>query len=185
MRRLLGTLALAAAAWAAEDASKIMRPPDLSAHPSGAVDIVATAPAGRLTLDGKPLAAEQPFPNVFHATIHPAPGEHTLELQWEGGSKQTRFFVGANAPDEFKPFRQHPPLAGVECTQCHGLSSRGRFRFKGGCFDCHTQEQVLAKHPHEAHVLERCGDCHNAHGSTTDALMMLPREAACKLCHGL
>ena len=165
------------------NSGKIMRPADGAALASGEVDIVATAPAGKLQLDGVPLVAEEPFPNVFHASAKADPGQHTLALIWEGGRKEVNFFVGENPPAEYKPFSQHPPLAGVECIQCHGVSRGGRFRFKGGCFDCHQKEDFTKVHPHPVHILQDCGMCHNAHGSTVKAHMIMSRELACKQCH--
>ena len=166
-----------------EEAGKIMRPAANSSHPSGDVDIVATAPAGKLQLDGAPVPSEQPFPNVLHATVKPTNGPHSLVLVWEGGKKEVRFFVGPNPPAGFQPFRQHPPVPGVQCTQCHALSRSGRFMFKGGCFDCHQRDGFARSHTHDPGVLERCGMCHNAHGSTVKAHMLYEKEVACKLCH--
>lgn len=161
---------------------KIMRPEDGSALPSGNISIVAGGPAGRLELDGQPIKAEEPFPEVFHAKLAPLPGQHTLVFLWQGGRQEIRLFTGGNPPSDFRPFRNHPATE-IECTQCHGLSSRGRFRFTGGCFNCHQQEAFVNSHQHAPHVLEQCGQCHNAHGSTAKALLILSREKACKLCH--
>jgi predicted CXXCH cytochrome family protein len=176
-------LCAGAAVSGKEDSGKIMRPTDGAALASGEVDIVATAPAGKLQLDGVPVVAEEPFPNVFHASAKADPGQHTLALIWEGGRKEVNFFVGENPPAEYKPFSQHPPSAGVECTHCHGVSRRGRFRFKGGCFDCHQKEDFTKVHPHPVHILQDCGMCHNAHGSTVKAHLILAKELACKQCH--
>lgn len=174
----------AATGGAAEEEGKILRPADGAAFVSGSVDVVATAPGGKLELDGQEIEAEEPFPNVFHAKIQVSPGEHALTLVWEGGRRRVRFFTGDDPPAGFLPFQQHPTtLAEVPCTQCHGLSRRGRFRFVGGCFDCHRERTFTATHPHEIHVLEECGMCHNAHGSTAKALLLYPKEIACKLCH--
>lgn len=166
----------------AQDQTKILRPVDGAALPTGEFSIVAKAPGGRLEVDGKPVAAEQPFPEVLHAKAKVTAGVHTLALLWEGGRQEIRFFVGEGPPAGFKAFRQHPPLS-VECTQCHGLSSRGRFRFKGGCFDCHQKGTFARSHSHAPEVLAECGQCHDAHGSTEKTLLTLPRERACKLCH--
>ncbi len=168
---------------AADEAGKIMRPADRAALSTGPVDIVATAPSGKLELDGRPVAAEQPFPDVFHAALKAAPGVHSLVLSWDGGRKEIRFFVGPNPPAGFEPFHKHPPVAAVQCTQCHELSRRGRFRFKGGCFDCHQRDSFAKIHSHEPAVLEQCGLCHNPHGSTVKADLLYPKETACKLCH--
>lgn len=180
--RAVAVLMLVHLLWA-EDAGKIMRPSDRSALPSGEIDVVATAPDGKLELDGKRVTAEQPFPNVFHAKLKAASGVHSLAIVWEGGRKEIRIFTGPNAPGEFKPFRQHPPVTDVACTKCHELSPRGRFRFKGGCFDCHQQDSFAKVHTHKADVLSECGICHNAHGSTVKAHLLYPKEIACKQCH--
>ena len=183
-RLCFGLLAAAACLWAAagEDA-RILRPSEGSYFASGPVDVVATAPGGKLELDGRLVTAERPFPDVLHAVLKVTPGEHVLALAWNGGRRQVRFFAGPNPPRGFQPFHQHPPLAGVPCTECHELSRTGRFRFKGGCFDCHQQEGFTKLHTHNADVLSECGLCHNAHGSTVKAHLLYPRQIACKQCH--
>jgi len=165
------------------DAGKILRPADNSSHESGQIDLVATAPSGKLQLDGTFIQTEQPFPNVFHATLKASPGLHSLVLLWEGGKKEVRFFVGPNPPEGFQPFHQHPPIPRVQCTQCHGLNRRGRFVFKGGCFDCHKPDNFAKIHTHDPARLEQCGLCHNAHGSTVKANLLYSKETACKICH--
>ena len=169
--------------FAADGEGRIMRPVDGAAMPSPQVDIIATAPAGKLHLDGQPVSAAEPFPDVWHTVIKATPGIHSLALTWDGGRKEIRFYVGPNIPDGFRPFHQHPPVAGVVCTQCHEMSSRGHFRFKGGCFDCHQRDRFAKIHTHDPGVLSECGLCHNAHGSTEKALLLYPKETACKQCH--
>lgn len=184
MRRWAALLAggMLAALGLAQEEGRIMAPVDRAAFAGGPIRVLASAPDGKLLLDGKEITAEQPFPNVLQTIVSPAPGEHLLRLVWEGGERQVRFHSGPNAPPEFSPYREHPPAA-TECTHCHGLSRRGRFRFSGGCFTCHQQETFSAKHTHPAGQLEQCGMCHNAHGSTAAALLLHPKETACKLCH--
>lgn len=177
MRRLLLLIAVAC------PAEEIMRPPQGASYPKGQVDIIATAPAGKLELDGKAITPEQPFPDVFHAVVNPAPGVHKLALIWPEGRKEVEFSTGPNPPAGFAPFVQHPPLAGVACTQCHELTRRGRFHFKGGCFDCHQQSAFAKTHTHDPTLLAECGLCHNAHGSTVKAHLLYSKEAACKQCH--
>jgi predicted CXXCH cytochrome family protein len=178
-----GLLACARMPAADDDTGKILRPADHSWHQAGPVDLVATAELGKLQLDGAEVSAEQPFPNVFHAALKVSPGIHTVVLTWEGGRKEVRFFVGANPPAGFQAFHQHPPVPGVQCTQCHEQNTRGRFVFKGGCFDCHQKAGFAKIHTHEPAVLEQCGTCHNAHGSTVKAHLLYPKETACKICH--
>ena len=179
---LVGAFALLGAAV---DEGKIMRPSDGAALAEGPIDVAAMAPGGRIELDGKPVEAEEPFPDVLHARIEAEPGEHVVALVWEGGRKEAKVFVGENPPAGYEPFRMHPPPSGLACTECHAVSRRGTFRFRGDCFACHTDEQFTAKHPHAKHVLEQCGMCHNAHGSTADALQLYDRDTACRQCHSL
>lgn len=167
-----------------EDAGKIMRPVDGAALANGQADIIATAPSGKLELDGQPIQPEQPFPNVFHAVVKVTPGMHTLALLWDGGKKEIRFFSGSNPQAGFAPFHQHPPLPNIQCTQCHEVNQHGRFRFKGGCFDCHQRDSFSKIHaPHSDSILNECGMCHNAHGSTAKALLLFPKDTACRQCH--
>lgn len=168
---------------AEESEGKIMRPVDGSVLSSGQADIIATAPLGKLQLDGHALAAEQPFPDVFHTVVPVSPGLHFLALLWQGGRTDIHFFVGANPPPGFAPFHQHPPVAAVQCTTCHEMSEHGRFRFKGGCFGCHQRETFVKIHTHNDTVLSQCGTCHNAHGSTAKADLLYPKDTACRLCH--
>lgn len=152
-----------------DEIGKILRPADHSSFESGQVDVVATAPGGKLQLDGALLQVDQPFGDVFHTTLKLPPGMHMLILSWEGGRKEVQFFVGMNPPTSFQPFHQHPPLSDEQCTQCHGLNKRGRFIFKRGCFDCRQRDGF--------------GKCHNAHGSVVKAHLLYPKETACKICH--
>src|SRR5438128_2492370 len=99
------------------EVGKILRPADSSSHARGAIDVVATAPSGKLQMDGVPIQTEQAFPDLFHAALKASSGLHSLVLLWEGGKKEVHFFVGPNPPAAFQPFRQHPPVADVRCTQ--------------------------------------------------------------------
>ena len=166
-----------------DETGKILRPANNSSYKTVPIDLIATAPSGKLQLDGIVVEAERPFADVLHASVNAAPGMHSLVLVWEGGKKEVHFFVGPNPPADFQPFHQHPPIPGVQCTQCHELNRRGRFVFKGGCFDCHKRDDFSRIHTHDPGVLERCGMCHNPHGSTVKADLLYSKEAACKLCH--
>ena len=181
---LVAALAVAALAPPSLSAEgKIMRPVDGAAIKGTEIKIVASAPGGRLELDGETISPQEPFKGVFHATVKASPGRHTVALVWEGGREEARIFLGEGPPAEFKPFFHHPPLADVDCMHCHGVSRRGRFRFEGGCFSCHRETAFSAAHEHPAHQLEECGMCHNAHGETAKALLTMPKEILCKQCH--
>ena len=174
---------LFAALALAEDAGRIVRPVDKAAFAAGPVEVNAAVPGGKLELDGMAVAAEAPFPHVLHAKLQPSAGRHKLALVWPEGRQEIEFYVGPQTPEGFTPFRAHPPLANAACTQCHEVSKRGRFRFKGGCTDCHAVAAFPKSHTHKVEVLAECGMCHNAHGSTAKAHLLYDKAAACKLCH--
>jgi len=162
-----------------------MSPPDGAWFAKGDVRVVARGERARIEFDGEAVEAEERFPGVWEARIAtPLDGEHLVALIVGDERREARIAYGAEAPEGFEAFREHPGMQ-LECAQCHGVSRRGRFRFAGDCFQCHTDDQYTAKHPHPKHVLERCGDCHNPHGETAAALLSMPKETACQLCHGL
>lgn len=182
MRRLAWfSLALC---FGADEAGKILRPAPQSSFAAGAtVDVVATVPkGGRIELDGVALTLETPFPDVYRGKLQPAPGEHKLAVIWEENRREVVFSMGARAG--FTAFRHHPPAGETPCTQCHELSKRGRFRFKGGCSDCHAVAAFAQSHkPHNPEVLAECGLCHNAHGSTVKGHLLRSKEQVCQSCH--
>lgn len=183
MKPSVAALLLCSLMPAAEDSGRIMRPVDKAAFASRSIDIIAAARDGILEIDGARVAAEQPFPGVLHAKVEVKPGVHTLVVSWATGRKQIQFYSGPDIPAGFAAFRAHPPAGDVACTQCHQLSKRGRFVFKGGCFDCHKNAGFAKTHTHTAEVLAECGLCHNAHGSTAKSHLTYTKEIACKQCH--
>src|SRR5262245_64092819 len=105
MKQIVLFLALWHSAVLGEDEGKILRPENGAAVPLGEVNIIATAPGGRLLLDNQAVAVEQPFPNVFSAKTTPSSGRHRLTLIWEGGKSEIDFFVGDHPPADFKAFQ--------------------------------------------------------------------------------
>ncbi len=84
---------------------------------SGEVDFVATAPAGKLELDGKSITADQPFPDVFHVVVKVANGTHSLALLWEG-EKGNPFLRGAQILRPGSP----RSIATRQLPMCNALS---------------------------------------------------------------
>ena len=181
-RALAAALVLVMPLFSAEPAGKVMRPADGAWFSEGIVDIVASAPSGRLLLDGVGIEFDEPFPGVLHAKVEASAGNHVITLAWPDGKLDSRIFVGASAIAGFKEFVSHPPST-IKCENCHSLSRRGRFRFSGDCFGCHVKDTFAKVHSHEPHVLQSCGRCHNAHGSTSEKHLILAKELACKQCH--
>ncbi len=183
--RLLPVAATLVGAVAAhsEDPGLIVKPRDGSWLQGAEIDIIAKAPEGRLLLDGEPIDAEKPFPDVLHARVALESGGHALRLESPAGSREIQFQVGGPPEGvDVDPYVDHPPLQ-TACTHCHSLSSRGRFRFSGGCQACHAKETFIQSHSHEPHELASCGMCHDAHGSSSAKLLVLSQDVACKQCH--
>ncbi len=185
MYRLIAVLvAVQLAALGQDEGTRIVSPPDKAHFLEGNIDIVAKAPEdAKLTMDSRTVQALRPFPSVLHAATILPDGEHELTLTWAEGSQTIGFYVGESAPAGYSEFSRHPPQSMLQCERCHGLSRRGRFRFSGGCFYCHLKDGFETAHSHEPHVLESCGLCHDAHGSTAAKHLVLSKELACKQCH--
>lgn len=163
--------------------SAIVKPPEGAWLPGAEVQIIAKGEAAKLLLDGKPLEAEEPFPGVYSVTAELLPGAHRLRLESPEGVSEISFHSGAVPPDTASEKYSDHPASQIACTHCHSVSRRGRFRFSGGCQSCHLKEPFIKTHSHEPHELASCGMCHDAHGSATAQLLMLPKEQACKQCH--
>ena len=162
---------------------RIVKPSEGDWIPSGSVEVIARSAQGRLSLDGKPLEADSPFPGVLSARFSARPGHHVLVLESPDGRIDVSFFTGEEQPDGGpRPYVSHPP-ASIACAHCHGVSRRGRFRFSGGCQSCHAEEAFIQVHSHPPHELASCGMCHDAHGSAETKLLVLPQEKACVQCH--
>lgn len=184
-RFAVAALAVFALGTAAADESIIFSPPANAVFAQGPVRLVARAGVGaKPMVDGKPMAVESPHPGVLTAEWPLAPGAHELAL----GGQTVRFFVGAGAPAEFKPFREHPAMQ-AGCETCHAVRN-GEWRFKRAslanvCSACHDKAAFQAKHTHETGVLQDCQMCHAPHGSTEVASLKMPKEKACQICHPL
>ncbi|MBI3665609.1 MAG: hypothetical protein HY236_05180 [Acidobacteria bacterium] len=156
------------------------------------VSVIARGLAGsKLQLDGKPVVSAAPATGVLAATISPATGLHELALVTSGGSQKSQFFVrtgsAAEPPDGWKAYRPHPPGA-TGCDTCHAVKN-GSWAFRAQalsavCFQCHDQKAFAEPHSHNERLLADCQSCHDPHGSTERFHLKLPRETACKQCHG-
>ena len=174
---------VAAAAGLAADRGPIIKPPDGAWLRVDSVEVIVKSAGGRLLLDGKLVETDEPFPGVFRATVAVAPGDHTLRLESSDGIHEVRFRSGSDSGGVVaEPYVDHPPIR-TDCTHCHSVSRRGRFRFSGGCQTCHAKEQFIRTHSHEPHELASCGMCHDAHGSSSAKLLVLTQDQACKQCH--
>ena len=161
----------------------IVKPPEGAWLPGAEVQIIARGESAKLLLDGKPLEAEEPFPGVYAVTADLLPGAHRLRLESPEGVSEVSFHSGGDPPNSAsEQYADHPPSQ-IACTHCHSVSRRGRFRFSGGCQSCHPKEPFIKTHSHEPHELASCGMCHDAHGSATAQLLLLPKEQACRQCH--
>ncbi len=78
-------------------------------------------------------------------------------------------------------------MSDLACTSCHTLHSKQREVKPQTCENCHTE--IRAKLQRSSHMptnegLISCMDCHNAHGSSTDAALTKPSlNETCYQCH--
>ena len=175
-------LLLTAGVSPAADGS-IVKPRNGSWIPGSLLEVIAKASEARLFVDGELVQGEEPFPGVLHARIEVVPGRHVLRLASSDGVQEVVVHTGESPDgDAGEPYVDHPPVA-TECALCHSVSRRGRFRFSGGCQNCHAEQQFVQTHSHQSHELASCGMCHDAHGSSAAKLLLLPKEQTCKQCH--
>jgi predicted CXXCH cytochrome family protein len=189
-RPRLGLILIAFLCFAQQpEGPRILRPADRSILPPAPLSVIArTAGTGELKLDGKSVKATQPAPGVLTTTLTPSPGKHELTLVTAGSEQRIQFQVGAvPAPlAGWKPYRSHPPSA--TCDTCHTVTG-GKWSIKGdvagpNCLGCHDAKTFPLAHSHTTDVLEECQLCHDPHGSTAKFNLKMPKEVACKQCHG-
>ena len=168
----------------AQDGPVLLRPVHKSVLPPGQHDVVARAAS--VTVDGKAITGTQHTPEVFSGRVQLGEGKHVIRA----GSEIAEVFVTkdpTSAPDGFKLFRPHPP--GVSsCDACH-VAKGTRWAIKNGvvgdnCLTCHDAGKFPQTHTHTPQVLQDCQMCHKPHGSVDFFHLKLPKEQACKQCHG-
>jgi predicted CXXCH cytochrome family protein len=185
-RLALAAVLLALAFARAVETPAILSPPADSAFEKGPLTVIAAAPAGsKLLLDGEPAPAASPAPGVLAATLNPKPGLHEIALETPNGRKAIRIAVGPAPPSGFTAFRPHPATA--TCENCHAVKD-GAWSWKRPslvsiCFDCHNKETFPKSHTHVPGILADCQICHDPHGSTAPAHLVLSKDQACKQCH--
>jgi predicted CXXCH cytochrome family protein len=166
----------------------ILRPSHESVLKPGPISVVArVVKPARLTLDGKLVAANSPADNVLTAVVELSAGPHEFALESGGGTTKVSVVAAiASGPAGWGVFKVHPPSA--QCSSCH-VAKEGVWSLKGlaaaeNCTACHNAKKFPEKHTHEVKVLEQCQMCHDPHGSTMPALLIMDKETSCKQCHG-
>jgi predicted CXXCH cytochrome family protein len=165
----------------------ILRPTDQSVLETEEVLVIARS--GALWLDGKSVSNRTTESPRQALSIRIPAGKH--ELVWKHGAalQRIQFVVSTSRsrtiPPGWKVYRAHPPQA--ECQTCHAGDQPADFKkitVAETCFACHEQEAFAVNHSHNDEVLAECVLCHNPHGSTEKFHLKMPRETACKQCHG-
>lgn len=171
-RSLIGLLAFSLCA----EEPVILRPNNGAFLKPGEITVISRG-AG-LSLDGKAVAEVKRAPGVWTAAINPAPGEHQLKAST---GPAIRFRV---SPDG--TYRAHPPAAA--CETCHAVRN-GAWELRtaaleSACSTCHNLKNFAVGHSHNTATLADCQNCHDPHGSQAKFLLKMPKQTACKQCHG-
>lgn len=177
---------LVAVALHAQDPPLLLAPADQSVIPPGAFRIVAKS-AGKVELlvDGKSQPVRTPAPGVVQVELKLAPGAHEIVARNESGETKVQVFAGKQHND-WPAFKPHPPVAA--CETCHAVK-QGAWALRRAslapiCASCHPQSRFPLIHTHGTDLLGECQNCHMPHGSTAAKLLKVPKETACKQCHG-
>ena len=173
MKGLIGLVALVLLA----EEPQILRPTDGAVVKPGELTVIARA--GGLSLDGKPVASKEHAPGVWTAVVNPALGEHQLKL---ASGAAIRFRVSTDGAT----YRVHPPAA--TCEACHAVKN-GAWEFRtavleSSCSACHDLKNFAVTHSHNTTTLADCQTCHDPHGSSAKFHLKMPKQTACKQCHG-
>ncbi len=164
----------------AEDWNNTRRKPTQPDHSAAPRD------EGRVTAR-PPLQAGQRV--LFWTDKIPA-GRHVLEAD----GQQVTFFVRGKItdkpPSDWPIFKPHPPAKQLDpanpCAACHVLKNGelGRAPEPQSCWTCHDERTFEEVHDHPLDPLNRCGMCHDPHGSTARrGLLKDNRQALCDRCH--
>lgn len=183
--RSLPVLFLTAVA-AAQAPPEIFAPANHSVVAPGLLKIIAKSPGNtQVTVDGAAVAVTTAAPGAVRAEIKLTPGAHEIVARNDSGETRVEIFAG-KTHGEWKAFKQHPPVA--TCETCHAVK-QGAWALKRAslapvCASCHPQNRFAIIHTHNTDLLAECQGCHMPHGSTSAKLLKVPKETACKQCHG-
>jgi predicted CXXCH cytochrome family protein len=153
--------------------------------------IVRSSEPAELRLGTNSVPLETLAPGVLAAVLSPSAGLHELQLKGGSASQRVSFYVlsvkdDPKAPAGWKEFKPHPSSA--NCQTCHTVKgnqwSFNTLSFAETCMTCHDTKTFLLGHAHNTEVLSDCVLCHYPHGSTEKFHLKMPRETACKQCHG-
>ncbi len=179
-------LSLLALILSGQEAPVVLSPTDQSTVPPGSLRIVLKS-AGKteVLVDGKAQAGVSPAPGVVYVEQALAAGAHEIVARNEAGETKVRVFAGKQHGD-WPAFKLHPPVA--TCETCHAVK-QGAWALRRAspapiCASCHPQARFPLIHTHNTDLLADCQNCHSPHGATAAKLLKVPKEIACKQCHG-
>lgn len=179
-------LLLMAGALRAQDPPLFFTPADKSVVPPGPFRVIAKS-AGKteILVDDQPVAVASPVSGVVRAELKLAPGAHHIVARNESGETKVQVFAGKQHAD-WPSFKLHPPVA--TCETCHAVKEGAwalrRASLAPICASCHPQNRFPLIHTHNTDLLAECQNCHMPHGSTAAKLLKMPKDTACKQCHG-
>ena len=158
----------------AEDAAKVISPPDRSVLLSGRFDVIYRGEAASLEVDSRPVPWEESYVAPIHVGhLRLSPGIHRVKI----GDRKIQLCVALNemehdGPSDWQIHRTHTMSAEKDrCAECHDTETRetrmivGEVRTPNSCMACHTGKEVEEIHQELIQPLKPCQTCHALHGS--------------------
>ena len=170
---------------AAENAAKIVAPPDHSVLLSGHLDVIYQGDKADLEIDSRPVAWEDFYNAPVHVGhIHLSPGMHQVKI----GDRSVQLCVALNemehdGPSDWQIHRVHTMSTEKDrCAECHDTETQderlvvGKVLIPDSCAACHTESDLEEPHQELIQPLKPCQTCHALHGSPYKHLLKAPES---------
>lgn len=180
---LATVLTLAGAAAASE--LKVLAPPEGALFVRTPATLIGTGSTGALdvTLNGRKVAGVKQAGRAFTGELPLAEGKNVLLVK-SGVEVQQSTFEYQPKGDAGKAYRYHDPVAGAECKECHpqGVGRTTPVTEAKLCHACHDPKTGY-KRLHGPLGAGQCSICHDPHGSSHPAFLVMGVRALCVQCH--
>lgn len=180
---LATVLTLAGAAAGAE--LKVLVPSEGAMFIATPATLIGSGSSGALevTLNGRKVGGVKQSGRAFTGELPLTEGTNVLLVK-SGVEVQQSTFEYNPLGDPARAYRQHDPVAGGECKECHpqGVGRTTPVTEAKLCHTCHDPKTGF-KRLHGPLGAGQCSICHDPHGSAYPAFLIMGVRALCVQCH--
>jgi len=187
--RLSAGAVLAAALFAAAPVHggelRVLAPPDGAVLAGSTVTLIGMGSGGELevTLNGRKVAGIKQSGRAFTGALELAEGKNVLLVK-SGLETRQQTFERKDKVDGRPQYRYHDPVKDGECKSCHpqGVGRTSPVSEARLCNSCHEPKTGFT-HLHGPLGAGQCSICHDPHGSSYKAFLVMGVRALCVECH--